>query len=168
MELLDLFRVGLRWAHALAAVTWVGGGLFYLFVLSPAFNKVNDSDTRRQFGSVIALEFRGVVRTAIPVFLVSGALLTLDRLTRSQLPPSYVVVLGLKVAMALWMFWLAQRLGGRESRYPSRNQGVGGVAMLPVRVSAPTLIVALGVMVYLLAIILKVLYENALRASSGL
>ena len=163
MELVDLFRVGLRWIHALASATWVGGGLFYLLVLGPALQVMGDSEVRRRLSRVVGREFSMVIKAAIPVFLVSGALLTLDRLTRSQLPPSYVAVLALKIALALWMFWLAQRMGGREIEAGGHGGRAGIMVSFPFRVSAQALVVVLGVIVYLLAIVLKVLYENALR-----
>ena len=32
----DLFLVVVRWIHVVAAAAWVGGSIFYLFVLRPA------------------------------------------------------------------------------------------------------------------------------------
>ena len=39
MSVLDWILVVIRWGHALAAVAWVGGGLFYLMVLRPSIRR---------------------------------------------------------------------------------------------------------------------------------
>ncbi|MCL5962145.1 MAG: hypothetical protein M1358_22990 [Chloroflexi bacterium] len=42
MEVNDIMLVANRWAHALAGLAWVGGGLFYLLVLQLAFAIIDD------------------------------------------------------------------------------------------------------------------------------
>ena len=39
MGVLDWILLVIRWAHAVAAVAWVGGGIFYLMVLRPALRR---------------------------------------------------------------------------------------------------------------------------------
>ena len=36
MDLAALFQLAILWAHAMAAVAWVGGSLFYALALTPA------------------------------------------------------------------------------------------------------------------------------------
>ena len=55
MNALDWILVAIRWAHALAAVAWVGGGIFYLMVLRPAFRRSNgDPGASRAIGEEFA------------------------------------------------------------------------------------------------------------------
>ena len=63
MNVLDLILLVIRWGHALAAVAWIGGGIFYLMVLRPAIQRAQrlPAATTREMG----VEFRGLVSTAI-------------------------------------------------------------------------------------------------------
>lgn len=157
MEVLDLFRIGLRWLHALAAVMWIGGSLFFWLVLRPALEGLPDPGVRGPLAARIAKEFQGLVQLAIGVLVLTGALIGLDRLSQSEVVSSlYVGVLALKVALAVGMFWLALRIARRRS----------GSGPAPGRVSPQTVILTLGLVVYLLAEVLKILFEGGLRAAT--
>ena len=95
MDVLDWILVTIRWGHALAAVSWVGGGIFYLMVLRPAIRRAKGwpTDTAQAVGS----EFRGLVTTAIAVLLLTGAILTVSRLTEDAITTAYIAVLVVKV-----------------------------------------------------------------------
>src|SRR5207249_5714000 len=58
---------------------------------------------------------REIVQTSLIVFLVSGALLTFERLSRGAASATYVWLLVLKVALALVMFQVGFRLRGARS-----------------------------------------------------
>jgi putative copper export protein len=140
---LDAFRVAIRWLHLLAAVAWVGGSLFYLFVLQGAAAEVG----RR---------FRDLVQLSIITLLVTGAVLTFDRL-QLEPGPNYVVTLGLKIALAIWMFLLAQDLASRGRRRLIERR-LGGIDATPPAVRTPSwLILALGLVVLLLSDVLRVI-----------
>ena len=48
----DVFFLLIRWFHGLAAVAWVGGGIFYLMVLRPAVQQARGlpAETSRSIG----------------------------------------------------------------------------------------------------------------------
>ena len=170
MDVLDIVRVAVRFGHALAAVVWVGGSLFYALALTPAFDRIGRTRERNELLSAIGQEFRQLVRLAIVVFLFSGAILTFDRLSQPRVTALYVGVLAVKVALSLWMFWLARRLEysapPRADRMDSTESNAEAVAP-PVHRRWPrpqTLVLALGLAVYLLAVVLKVIFENTLAA----
>ena len=96
MGVLDWILVIIRWGHALSAVAWVGGGAFYLLVLRPAIRRSQGlpPDT----GAAIRDEFRGLVTTAIAVLLLTGAVLSVARLTSDAATIPYAAVLGVKIA----------------------------------------------------------------------
>ncbi|MBV9121294.1 MAG: hypothetical protein JOZ39_11355, partial [Chloroflexi bacterium] len=102
---LDIFRVAIRWLHLAAAVVWMGGSAFYLIALGPG--KISNGEIDRRF--------REAVQVCIVTLLVTGAVITFDRL-QLEPGPSYVVTLGLKMALAIWMFVLAQDLASRARR----------------------------------------------------
>ena len=122
MNPLDWILLVIRWAHALGAVAWVGGGIFYLMVLRPAFQRVKpDPEVNRSIGE----EFRGLVNTAIVVLVVIGAILTASRLTLDTVTMPYVAVLVVKVALALYMMAVVRFRRPREAGGNDQSAGRG-------------------------------------------
>ena len=131
-------------------MVWIGGGLFYLLVLSPAGRELG-----AEVRASIDKRFQEVVQLATLALIATGAVITFDRL-QLEPGPAYVVTLAVKVAIAIWMFVLAQGLASRGRRRLIERRG--GVASLPARRAAPSwLIVALGLVVLLLSDVLKVI-----------
>ncbi|MBI3973056.1 MAG: hypothetical protein HY332_17395 [Chloroflexi bacterium] len=173
--MLELVRIGLRTAHALAAVLWVGGSLFFALALIPALRRIGATAERLELATAVGREFRRLVRASIVIFLVTGAILAFDRLSRPGVPALYTALLGVKIALALWMFWLV-----RERDVPDRPATLAtatapsesGAAAASSEASAlwhpcirrQTLLLTLGIAVYLLAIVLRVIFEAAQAA----
>lgn len=145
-------RLIMRVAHLLAASAWVGGSIFYQFVVVPALRMAGPSPA---VAAKIAALFRRVVSVCIGVLLLSGAFLTFDRLTQTTLGWPYLVVLGIKVAAALVMFALAAYMA---------QSNIRRLAKRSTRLSqaAPQLLLALGIFVFLLGALLNGLFEAAL------
>ncbi len=145
-----MFRVAIRWLHLVAAVAWIGGSLFYLAALGPAAKALN-VDVR----SAIDRRFRDLVQLCILILLVTGAIETFDRL-QLEPGPAYAITLGIKVALAIWMFVVAQDLANRARRRIIERR-LGAAAAQP-RGGVPSwLILALGFAVLLLSDVLKVI-----------
>lgn len=126
----------LRLAHALSAATWVGLALVWVFwpptALVPG-----------------ALKWpRDAVRSSIGLFVVTGTIMAMERLSTAQLPPLYFALLGLKIALGLGMFATTRRLGS------------GPIVRGP---RPEVLILVLGVVVYALAMALRMVHEAVLR-----
>lgn len=158
MDLTGAFHVVILWAHAMAAVAWVGGSLFYAVVLDPALYQVGRTPERVSLLAAMGAEFREVVRLSILIFVVTGAILAVTRLSQPHLSTSYVVVLGVKVALSVWMFWLAGRVGKRRE---AGERGVLSAWSSAWWLRPQYLILELGVVVYLLSIVLRALYEQS-------
>jgi hypothetical protein len=92
---------------------------------------------------------REIVQAAIVVFLVSGAILTFERLSRGAAGTTYVTLLGLKILLSVAMFQVGFRFRGARG---------------PRRVTGLRIMAALGTVIVLLATVLKWLYERALVA----
>ena len=161
MGVLDWILVIIRWGHALAAVAWVGGGAFYLLVLRPAIRRSQGlpPDT----GAAIRDEFRGLVTTAIAVLLLTGAILSVARLTSEAATIPYAIVLGVKIALALYMFYvvLFMRRRGYEDR---PDAGGSAVRRAMRRLSSPMALLVIGIAVIGLSDVLDALIEDALVA----
>ncbi len=142
-------RLIVRFAHILAAATWVGGSILYLVVVMPALRK---GDPAPAVAAQVAALFRRLVNICIGVLLLSGAFMVFDRLTQTTLGLPYLVVLSLKIMSALAMFIVAIYLGQSNIRRLAKRSTRFSKA-------APQLMLALGIFVFLLGALLNVLYE---------
>ena len=155
-----MLLLAIRWLHALAAVAWVGGGIFYLLVLRPTLrDSGNDPNgAARRLGE----QFRHLVSTAIAVLVVTGVILTVTRLTSDYVGVPYVVVLGIKIGLALYMFYLVRFL--RQRTYPVDDAAeVRGLRRITAGFTGATAVLVLGVAVLLLADILQALVEKGIE-----
>ena len=160
MSFPDVLLLAIRWLHALAAVAWVGGGIFYLLVLRPTLRDSGSdpNGVTRRLGE----QFRHLVNTAIAVLVVTGVILTVTRLTSDYGGVPYVVVLGIKIALALYMFYLVRFL--RQRTYPLDDATeVKGLRRITTGFTGATAVLALGVVVLLLADILQALVEKGIE-----
>jgi putative copper export protein len=139
----------MRSAHILAAAAWVGGSIMYLVVVIPALRLGGPAP---EVASKIALLFKQMVNICIGVLLVTGAYLTFDRLTQTTLGLPYLVVLVLKIAGAIALFILALYLGQSNVRRLAKRSTRFSKA-------APQLMLALGIIVFVLGALLNVLFE---------
>ena len=159
MDALDWILLAIRWGHAVSAVAWVGGGIFYLMVLRPAIRQ--SQGLPKDTGRAIGVEFRGLVSTAIAVLLITGVILSASRLTEDVITSPYVVVLVVKIALALYMFYVVRFM--RQDSYPEdRTLGDSRWQRLSGRLTGTTAILVTGIVVIGLSDILDGLMENAL------
>ena len=161
MDLTDWFMVVMRWLHVLAAAAWIGGSIFFFAVLRPA---LRGSSGGPLLNRLAGQEFRQLVDVAIWVLLVSGAIISVDRLASGHSTPTYGMVLALKIAFSLWMFglvWFRRR--GSSTMPPEEATRNSGLVRRISSALAPTnLILALGILVLLLAELLGHLFEQSL------
>jgi len=168
VEPLDVLRIALRWVHLTSAVVWVGGTLFYVLVLRPSLEVPERAAAWETLREPVERGFHEVVQLCIWAFFITGALLTYDRLTSTRLGLSYFAVLAVKVALAVWMVYVSgglSRTGARRPLRAQQNAPHGAARGLRRLWRSPTFqIVVAGVTVLLLADVLKILAENALRS----
>ena len=161
----DLFLVAVRWIHVVAAAVWVGGSIFYLFVLRPALRR--SPQAGRRINEATAAEFGTLVDTCIFVILATGVILTFNRLTAGVTGPSYGLVLAAKIALSVWMFILARGRRRRTALLDLYGQNPdppsGRFRKILSALSGYNTIAILGVIVLLLADLLNTLYEVAIR-----
>ncbi len=163
MSVGDVLLLVVRWLHLVSAAAWVGGSLFYLLVLRPALRKAPESP--RALTVVAATEFRTLVNTCIVVLVATGVILAFDRLT-AGVDASYTITLGVKSALSVWMFLLVRKQRRRNQvlelyREPDQP-AVTGLRRVGRLASGYNALVILGLIVFLLSDLLKVLFETAL------
>jgi uncharacterized membrane protein len=153
----EALLIAIRWAHALATVVWLGGGAYATLILGRQLRE-EDEATAMRIGRATGAEFGRWLRGATVVFVVTGVILTADRLSSRGATTAYGIVLAVKVALALWMFAIAQSLGRRRRAKPATRRWAELVRTL----GSPQMLLWLGAIVVLLAAILKTLYEAQL------
>ena len=153
----DVFLLIVRWAHSIAAVAWVGGGIFYWVVLRPALRTEGVPPSVARFAGV---EFGGLVALAMWTLVVTGAVLVFARLSEPTADVPYSVVLAVKIALSAWMFLLVsgrRRRGGPGEPPPRSRLRAVGNALGHVNMT-----VVLGIVVFLLSDVLRLLVERGL------
>jgi putative copper export protein len=145
-------RLIVRTAHLLAAAAWVGGSILYLVVVLPALRIGGPAP---EVSVQIATLYRRMVNICIGVLLLSGAYMMFDRLTSTSLGWPYLVVLGIKIIAALAMFVLAIYLGQSNIRRLAKRTTRFSKA-------APQLMLALGMLVFLLGALLNGIFETTI------
>ena len=165
MSASDTFLLVIRWLHLVSAAAWVGGSLFYLVVLRPALRR--SPEAGKIINAAAASEFRALVDTSILVLLVTGVILTFNRLTPGVIGVPYAATLALKIVLSVWMFYLARNRRRRTALLQPVNPEVRAKSTrfqsITRVVSGYNAIVILGVVVFLLADLLKVLFELAIQ-----
>lgn len=165
MSLTELFLLCVRWLHLVSAAAWVGGGIFYLVVLRPAQRRAPD-DAPGVLAAA-ATEFRALVDTCVYVLIATGVILTLDRLTPGVVGAPYVIALGAKIALSVWMFtiaWARRKRSPLLAAFRAPEQPPQGRLNKILRaISGYNTLVILGLIVFLISDLLKSLYEIALR-----
>lgn len=146
-----IIRDLMRTAHVIAGGVWVGGSVVYLVVITPALRV---GGAASQVSATIAQLFRKVVNLCIGILLISGVYLVFDRLSASSVGVAYVVVLGIKTIAALAMIALAAYQAQEARRLAKRRGRLWRVT--------PRLILALGILTFLLGATLTGLFEAGL------
>ncbi len=171
MDGYDVLRAVVRWLHAVAAVVWVGGSIFYLAVVRPSIGGGAPSEAMRSLELSINRHFRDLVDLSIIVLILTGVFITFDRLDNASVGALYFVVLALKLASFAAMAVLARDLGTRLGRrlrawrrssavHASRPPATGWRMWL----SPPVVILVLGLIAFFLSMLLVHIYENAVSA----
>ena len=151
----DTFLVIVGWIHALAAVAWVGGGIFFWVVLRPAIRSGAISPDVVRFAGV---EFGQIVLLSMWTLVITGGILMFDRLSQPTATLPYGVVLGVKITLSAWMFFLTAGRRGRATRV----EGQGRIRSAINSMGHVNMTVVLGIIVFLLSDILAWLVRNEL------
>ncbi len=154
----EILLLIIRWLHAVAAVSWVGGGIFYWVILRPALRA---GDPSGQQARLAGPEFGQLVTLAMWTLVITGAILSFDRLSAETATVTYFTVLAIKIAAAGWMFaavWNRRRgTPAAPASAVSRRRALLG-AMGGVNVT-----VVLGLVVFFISDLLRFLVEQELR-----
>jgi hypothetical protein len=145
VELAAIARIVLRVVHAMAAVVWLGGGLYYLVAVRP----LRRSPEWVAYAQQAQGQFRRWSTAATALLVASGVALMFDRLADGRGTVGYVVLLAVKIVAGGLALWLAWPAGGRwTGKAPRRSRMLG----------AGWMILALGALAYVVGVLLSVIY----------
>lgn len=153
----DYILVIVGWVHAIAAVAWLGGAIFFWVVLRPALKAGTTPETVSRF---TASEFGQLVGLAMWVLVITGGILMFNRLSGPSATLPYGATLGLKITLSAWMFFLVV---GRRSRKRPKEE-TGRVRSTINALGHVNMTVILGGIVFLLSDILRMLVERQLAS----
>jgi uncharacterized membrane protein len=156
--LAETFLLIIRWLHTIAAVAWVGGGIFYWVVVRPALRA---SDSAGLLARVAGPEFGQLVLLCMWTLVITGVVLAFDRLSEETGTVAYFAMLTIKVALVAWMIFIV-----RARRHPARLSFPGGtrrgLRAVSYALSHVNTVVALGIIVFVLSDLLRWLVERGL------
>jgi putative copper export protein len=153
----DYFLLIVGWVHAIAAVAWVGGAIFYWVVLRPAVRSGTMPDSIVKFAGS---EFSQLVALAMWTLVITGAILMFNRLSGPNATLPYGATLGLKIVLSAWMFFLVAGRRSRSKDGPAKGRLRAAVNAL----GHINMTIVLGGIVFLLSDILRMLVERHLAS----
>jgi len=156
-QLADLLHIAIRTAHIVASAAWLGGSLFYALVLGPV---LAESEAVRGLSPRFGLLFGRVVGISAWTLLGTGAYLTVERLSDQDTGTPYALTLALKIALAVWMFLLAGAISRNRGKPRIAVEARGAYARWRGLLPVPSLILYLGLLVFLLSSALTTIYGN--------
>ena len=146
----DWLLLSAQGVHQLGAVAWVGGSIFYRFVLQRAFRRAGtDTGSIRTIGQ----EFGRIVRVAITILIITGAFMAVVHLSAGGNSRLYIGILALKIALAFYLF-LVVLLKSRASRGDKPEGHVTGWHRLRGALTGTTTLLVVGIAIIALADVL--------------
>ncbi len=146
-----------RTVHAIAAAIWVGGGIVLLVTIMPALRKAEDS-WQKNLAATVAARFGRFASGAIGVFVITGGVLTFERLAQPGVTAAYGAVLGLKVALSFLAFGLVWQNGAWLKGWEAKPINS---LLRSVRISRSGLAVVTGLVIHFISILLRFLFEQS-------
>ncbi len=142
MNDLNWLHVLARWLHVLAAVVAVGGAVFWRCVLIPAAAALPD-DAHTALRGAVRRRWARILGVAIALLLLTGLFNYLGvtaPVHRGQ--PLYHALMGVKIILALVVFFLASALVGAASVFEPIRRSAPAWAAVNILLAA--LVIALG------------------------
>lgn len=161
----EVFLLLIRWIHAMAAVIWVGGSLFFVLVLRSSNN--SDGGNISAMSSEALDQFRGLVDSCIAVLVVTGTILFFNRITDVSASSMYLMTATVKIGISLWMISIARRRWvGRRSTNTGPTHILAwhkrAVHSIMGLMSGINMTIVLGITVFFLSDLLAFIFEEGL------
>ncbi len=114
---IDILNLVVRWVHILTAILLVGGTMFWRLVWVPAAMELTDANRAEALNAMLA-RWNRLVMIGTGLLLISGFINVYRIMLDYELRKPYHMVFGVKVLMAMVIFYVAARLAGRSAAPP--------------------------------------------------
>ncbi len=152
MELVSVLAVLSRWVHLLSVIVAIGGAIFMRFGLMPAADAVLSAETRDRLRSRIMARWKTFVHVSVALLIVTGAFNFYMSVRDGVEPMPYHAVFGVKLIMALAVFFFAIALTGSSPGFAKlREQSKKWTSVL----------IGLAVVIIMLSGVLKPIHQGA-------
>tara|TARA_B100001123_G_C15328614_1_gene1030424 strand:+ start:571 stop:1068 length:498 start_codon:yes stop_codon:yes gene_type:complete len=164
MDPIDILMVLMRWLHLTSAAVWIGGSIFFILVVQ---SKTNDS---KKFAKIskfgILSEFSSLSDILISTLLLSGMILTVNRLTIGTISSLYLSILSFKIILSLWLFLIVWFQRGFRKNVidstplPAENDPITVSKKIRDFFGSHKAIVPVGLIIFLVSDALKIISEK--------
>ena len=166
MTLSDIILLIIDWLHGVSAAIWIGGNIFFYLVINPAIRLGYISP---KTSTQVSPLYYSIIDGCIIILTLTGTLMAFERLSSSVTTPLYIAILGLKIAIAAWMFILV-RSRGRKLRLDREANPTGKMADDHQQKTSPikslfadtTVLLSLGLIIFFLSDLLSYLFQSQL------
>ena len=111
---MDILNLAMRWLHIIPAIALVGGTLFMRFAVVPAYDQLDD-EQRDKIQESVRRGWSRLLMPSILFLLISGFVNTANISIAYDFPGGYYMpLLGLKLFLAIAIFYIASLLAGRS------------------------------------------------------
>ena len=110
-----------RIVHVLTAIVLVGGSVFTAFVLLPSTRQI-DEGAHAQLAAAVGSRWKRFVHIGILLFLVTGIYNYTLAIPQHRGDGPYHALMGIKMLLALGVFFIASALVGRSARLEKFRQ----------------------------------------------
>jgi uncharacterized membrane protein len=128
-----------RWVHVGTAIVLLGGSVFLRCVLMPAARPLPEGE-HEQFRQRIMGRWKRIVMIGIGLLLLTGFYNYL--FVPREKPPVYHMLMGIKILLALGVFFLASALTGRSAGLAAIRQNSGRWLSVLIVLAAATVAIA--------------------------
>lgn len=139
MDTTQIIELLSRWMHVGTAIVLLGGSVFMRFVLMPAAKPLPEAD-HDQLRQRILARWKRIVMIGIGLLLLTGFYnyVGVDR----ERSPQYHMLMGIKIVLALGVFFLASALTGRSAGLAAIRQNSGRWLTVLIVLAAATVAIA--------------------------
>ncbi len=125
LSTLDWLIVMNRWVHLTAVIIAVGGTVFLRLVLHPAAGKTLDDQTHQALRAAVVRRWSKLLHLCILLIIATGIYNAVLMFPLHKGQPLYHTLFGVKVIVALLMFFLAIALTGRSAGFEPIRRRAG-------------------------------------------
>ena len=137
-----------RWLQIIVASTWLGVTLIYSLILNP-LRKINIS--YQNLFSEIDIRYREIMNISVIILVISGVIITFERITGNPPPSLWFIFLSIKVSLAVIIMFLSWRL--RKNTMTKNNKLDNFLGY--------NIILFFGAIIFLIASYLSTILENS-------